>query len=416
MTRPLPIDHPAQKRVLFLSGDMELGGAAMFVLNLCEGLRVTGGEWQGVAGVFSNLGEIGKQIRNRGLPVAGPFTGCLIHEEFIEAMHAECRRLKPAAVIANLGGEAIDFLRFVPESVLRVAIIHSDDANVYRQVEGYLPWIDLIVGVSARNQQVMAGRMKGRNIPVIQIACGVPMSNRIQAPQRAGGPLRVLYLGRVAEEQKRAGILFQVIRQTLDAGLDVEWTIAGDGPDLEKLRHLFSDDVARVKILGPVDYAGVPGLLVSQDVYFLCSDYEGLPLSMLEAMGAGLVPVVSDLPSGISEVVDETNGIRVPIHEVGGYVAALASLCNDRPRLVAMGVAASERVREDYSTEAMAGRWARALTEHAKPGTPDWSRPCVADAPPETRTRLGYHPCLRWLRRLVKSIRKQAIAHPHLNL
>lgn len=392
---------------------MELGGAAMFVLNLCEGLRVNGGEWQGIAGVFSNLGEIGKQMCNRSLPVVGPCPGCLIHEEYIEAMHAECRRLKPDAVIANLGGEAVDFLRFVPESVLRVAIVHSDDENVYRQVEGYLSWIDLIVGVSARNQQVMAGRMKGRNIPVVQIACGVPMSNWIRPPQRVGRPLRVLYLGRVVEEQKRAGILFQVMRQTLNAGLDVEWTIAGDGPDLEKLRNLFSADIARVKVLGSIDYAEVPELLFAQDVYFLCSDYEGLPLSMLEAMGAGIVPVVSDLPSGISEVVNETNGIRVDIHEVDGYVAALACLCNDRPRLAAMGVAARERVHDEYSTGAMAGRWARALTEHAKPYAPDWSKPCVADAPPESRTSLVYHPHLRWLRRLFKSIKNRQCP-PHI--
>lgn len=325
-----------------------------------------------------------------------------MHEEFIEALHAECQRLKPAAVVANLGGEAFDFLRYVPESVLRVAMIHSDDEYVYRQVERYLPWIDLVVGVSARNREMMMARMAEKNVPVKQVTCGVPMPVSMHRQIRKEGPLRILYLGRVVEEQKRASLLMSVIRQSLDSDTDVVWSIAGDGPDMEKLRHTFAKDPDRVRILGALDYSEIPGLLASQDVYFLCSDYEGLPLSMLEAMGAGLVPVVSDLPSGISEVVNDSNGIRVPVSGPEGYVAALAYLCGNRDRMAAMAIAAAQTVREDYSAMAMGRRWRQVLEEHAKPTVPDWSQPCSADAPPECRTRWYFHPALRPARRLLK--------------
>ena len=405
MTSSLQNHQSGQKRIIFVSGEMELGGAAMFVMNICESLRETGSGWQGIAGVFSDLKEIGIQMRNRTLPVTGPFTGRLIHEEYIEALHGECQRLKPEAIVANLGGNAFDFLRFVPKSVLRVAMIHSDDESVYQQVTKYLPWIDLIVGVSAHNCEVMRERLSGSNKPIRQVACGVPMPEPTSRKIRHHGPLRILYLGRVVEEQKRASFLARVIRETLETGLEVTWTIAGDGSELPSLREIFANNGDQVQFLGALDYAEVPALLTEQDVYFLCSDFEGLPLSLLEAMGAGCVPVVSDLPSGISEVVNEDNGIRVPISEVGGYVAALADLCGNRQRLAAMATAAAQTVLENYSTAAMAHRWTNVLEEHAKTSPPDWSKPCVADAPPACRIHWYFHPHLRCLRKIAKLVR-----------
>ncbi len=391
-------------RILFLTGDLGLGGGAVFVLNVCTALR-NSRIWEPLAGVFSSVGTVGRQLIDSDHRVIGPFPKATIHEEFIEAMHAECRRLTPAVVVANLGGETFDFLRFVPESVMRVAMIHSDDECVYAQVERYLPWIDLVVCVSAHNREVMRKRLGGRAVPVEQVACGVPMPETPPREIRAHGTLRVLYLGRVIEQQKRAGLMAKVIRRSLDIGLDITWTIAGDGPDLAAMQAAFTGDRDRVGFVGEVVYANVPDLLAAHDVYFLCSDFEGLPLSMLEAMGSGCVPVVSDLPSGISEVIDDLNGIRVPFSgaDESAYVGALAELCGDRVRLAEMAAAATRTVRESYSNAAMAERWTRLLATHEKPMAPDWTQPCIADAPPECRNKHWYfHPVMRPLRKLAK--------------
>jgi glycosyltransferase involved in cell wall biosynthesis len=391
-----------QKPVLFLSDDMELGGATIFVLNICEALREVGSQWQGFSGILTNYGAIGEQILSRSLPTLGPFSGRLLHEDYIERMHQECRTLQPTAVVANLGGGAFDFLRFVPDSTLRIAMIHSDDECVYQGIERYLPWIDLIVGVSLHNCEAIRKRIFNRNVLIKHVACGVPMINNNQREIRKEGLLRVLYIGRVVEEQKRASLLLKVIQQSLKLGLPVTWTIAGDGPDLKMMRKALIENQDRVRFLGSVEYAQVPALLTEYDIYFLCSDYEGLPLSMLEAMGAGCVPVVSDLQSGIPEVVNETSGIRVPMSEPDAYVAALARLSSDRSRLAEMSKNAMQSVTQEYSTSAMGKRWNKVLEEHEKPTKPDWSKPCKADAPPQIRKRLRFHPLLRQIRRLAK--------------
>jgi glycosyltransferase involved in cell wall biosynthesis len=391
-----------QKPVLFLSDDMELGGATTFVLNICEALKEINSHWQGVAGMLTHYGAIGEQVLSRKLPTVGPFSGRLLHEDYIERMHRACSVLQPKAVVANLGGGAFDFLRFVPDSTLRIAMIQSDDECVYEGIVRYLPWIDLIIGVSLRSCETVSERINNRNIPIHQIAYGVPMVNNSHREIRKQGLLRVLYIGRVVEEQKRASLLLKVIQQSLKLGLPVTWTIAGDGPDLKMMRKALIENQDRVRFLGSVEYAQVPALLTEYDIYFLCSDYEGLPLSLLEAMGAGCVPVVSDLQSGIPEVVNETSGIRVPISKPDAYVAALARLSSDRSRLAEMSKNAMQSVTQEYSTSAMGRRWNKVLEEHEKPTKPDWSKPCKADAPPQIRKRLRFHPLLRPIRRLAK--------------
>ena len=70
---------------------------------------------------------------------------------------------------------------------------------------------------------------------------------------------------------------------------------------------------------------------------------------LLEAMAAGVVPVVSDLPSGIPEVVDHgINGYRPPVGDVAAFAEAIAELGGDRERLQAMSRAARQTVVDRF--------------------------------------------------------------------
>ncbi len=80
-------------------------------------------------------------------------------------------------------------------------------------------------------------------------------------------------------------------------------------------------------------------------MFLLPSRLEGFPVTLMEAGAAGLVPIVSDLPSGIPEVVipGET-GYRVPIGDVAGFASALEELNRDRDRLERMSAAVRQLV------------------------------------------------------------------------
>ena len=392
------------KNLVILSETLPLGGTATFVMNLCRGM--SGREdWHAAAAGLRGLNEIGQQIQQAGLTIFAPGESAVLHEERIEEIYQQCATRNTRAVVAGLGSGAFDFLRYVPEGCLRIGMIQSDDGCVYDLVERYLPWIDIVCGVSQEICRKMEERLGSRRIPVVHQPYGVPMP--ASAPVRKpDGPLRILYLGRVIEEQKRVGLMARVMKRTLAAVPDLQWTIAGDGPDLAAMQEDFSDEKDRVRFLGGVPYQDVPAVVAAHDAYFLCSDYEGLPLSLLESMGAGLVPVVSNLPSGISEVVNDENGIRVEIDDEAGFAEGIIRLASHPEIRASMSRRASEQVRNSHSTEAMAQRWVDMLDFHLPAQPPVWKPACTATAPMELDGQWQFSPAMRPVRKLLKRLKK----------
>ena len=72
------------------------------------------------------------------------------------------------------------------------------------------------------------------------------------------------------------------------------------------------------------------GAVAEAQLACLADSLEGLPLGLLEAMGRGCVPVVTDIRSGIPDLVqDGVNGFRVPVGGIQQFAARLATLQRD---------------------------------------------------------------------------------------
>jgi len=103
--------------------------------------------------------------------------------------------------------------------------------------------------------------------------------------------------------------------------------MAGDGELRDAVRHRAGP---RVHVLGV--RADIPDLLAAADVFALASDYEGLPVSIIEAMGAGL-PVVATAVGGVPELVEHnTTGILVQPRDRAALSTALTKLL-EQPEL-----------------------------------------------------------------------------------
>lgn len=132
--------------------------------------------------------------------------------------------------------------------------------------------------------------------------------------------------------------------------------VAGDGPERPAVQALARElDVAdRVLLLG--DRMDVPDILAALDVAVLCSDYEGIPLALLEYMDAAR-PIVATRVGGIPELIEDgVDGLLVPPRNPPALAEAILALLRDRERGAALGARARERCRREFSVDATVER------------------------------------------------------------
>lgn len=131
------------------------------------------------------------------------------------------------------------------------------------------------------------------------------------------------------------------------------FVVAGEGEDrslLEsRIRQLGLEE--RVRILGQRD--DIPALLASCDLFVLPSLFEGLPLSILEAMAAGK-PVIATAVPGTREAVKEgETGLLFPPGDAPALAHAITSVLADQALAARLGRAGQVRVRQEFSAEMM---------------------------------------------------------------
>lgn len=349
-------------RIALVSASVALGGSTVFLINLAGELVRRGLPVEVMS--LEQENPMSSDFEEQNIPLLCLNQRRMIFEDRLKIILQNLARFQPTVVVSNLGAISFEALRYLPRGIFRIGMGHSDDLGVYAGLRQYAPWMDSAAVVSAKMKQKAAGMPEFARVPVVHLPCGVPMCRQTELPVRDfTRPLRILYLGRLMQEQKRVRLFPEILRQICDSGMPFHWTIAGEGEELSFLEtNLKSRSPNQtVSIAGPIRYADVPMMLKQHDIYLLASDYEGLPLSLLEAMGYGLVPVVSDLESGVGEVVDKTVGHLVPVNDVSGYARAIIRLHEHREELAAKSSAARARVQQEFSVAAMADRWLAAL-------------------------------------------------------
>jgi glycosyltransferase involved in cell wall biosynthesis len=266
-----------------------------------------------------------------------------------ENLHAVIRRLRGAmpegegVLVANdllelAMASACDMRRTV------VQILHGDYDYYYDLAVRHQDVVDVFVTYAAGIAATLARRLPGRAGDIHHLPYGVDVPRR--ARSAVGSALRLLFVGRLVEP-KGVFHLPDIDRGLRSAGIDTRWTVVGGGPDEDRLRATWS--APHVHWTGSLAHADALALYPEHDVFVLPSRAEGFPVTLLEAMAAGVVPVVSDLPSGVREVVEPgVTGWLPAIDDVRGFTIAIQALAADRGALESMSRAARARVEASF--------------------------------------------------------------------
>ena len=181
----------------------------------------------------------------------------------------------------------------------RVLYLHSDYPGFNRWVRALAPHVDgvLCCNAALREKVLRAvDRLGAGRVFVLPLPVDFAEEPPIEPPP-SGGPVVIGYSGRVQVAQKRLDRLEPFLAALGDAGVDFRFEILGDGDALPDLRRHFADD-PRVIFHGHCSGGDYRAILLNWKYLFFCSDYEGLPVSLLEGVAAGAVPVYPDFHGG----------------------------------------------------------------------------------------------------------------------
>jgi glycosyltransferase involved in cell wall biosynthesis len=245
-------------------------------------------------------------------------------------------------------------------------LVYSEHNQIYsaspaqrRKFRVYARLADFIVTVSEDLRATMARDFALRSRVIYNGVDGA----RFRACPEARARLRrefgcaegdfVVGTGVVLSEQKGVRFLLGAALRVLSAAPETRFVIAGEGPlrpDLERrARALGLGD--RVRFVGY--RRDIPDFLAAIDLYALPSLWEGLPLSLLEALAAGK-PIVATRVGGNPEIVEDgVHGHLVPARDEAALADAVLRVRRDAALREAAPTRCRDRFERLFSVEAM---------------------------------------------------------------
>jgi glycosyltransferase involved in cell wall biosynthesis len=259
----------------------------------------------------------------------------------LENLYAVIKRLYrqvppgPGVIVTN------DWLELAMLSVhdpgkMVVNISHGDFDYYYDLARRHERVVDVFIGPSKLITERLREAIPHRSQSVLNLPHGVPIP--VEPRSSRDGNLRAIFVGRLTE-QKHPDALPAIDRVLHGREIVIDWTVVGTGPLEQKVREAWRFNSA-VQWTGNVSNDMVLRLLKSQDIFVLPSKNEGFPVTLMEAAAAGVIPIVTDLPSGVPEIVipGET-GYRAPFGDIRAFALAIETLHRDRNRLEMMSKA-----------------------------------------------------------------------------
>ena len=340
-----------------------VGGAEEMVLNLVRHLPAE--KYEPLVCAIHEPGPIGREIEATGVPfrTLGRVPG-LRDPMAVGTLYRYLREIQPDIVhtfllTASLYGRLAAIAARVPIVIGTEVNIYANKRWHHRAAERLLmAGTDCVIASAGSVKEFYVRQVVADPARVDVIYNAVDFSAlktsapRAEVRARLNIPAQALVAGVIARltDQKGHRYLFEAL--ALEPALaDLRLMVVGDGPLRAALERQVADRglASRVFFLGSRRDLG--DLLSAMDIFVLPSLWEGLPLSMVLAMGAGL-PVVSTSVAGIPEVVqDGKTGVLVPPGDSTALAGALARLVGSAGERQTLGAAAREYVLPRFGVE-----------------------------------------------------------------
>ena len=331
-------------KVIQVIPNLKLAGAEIMCENLIYGLKKLGHDVT-VISLYNNRTAITERLENAGidirylgkkkgldLSIIGKIKRVLIekHPDVIHTHLYSAQYAIPAAVLAGVKH--------------RVHTIHSvatnENGKIARRLNSFFfKHCNLIpVALSGNIKQTVIEEygLPPENIPIV--FNGIDLSRCcVKESYSRKGNFKILHIGRFQEVKNHKGLIeaFAIFNEKFP---DSELFMIGDGETRGAIETIVKSKNLEnvVTFLGP--QKNVHKYISQMDIFTLTSFYEGIPMTLIEAMGSGM-PIVATNVGGISDMLDDKSALLVSV-DVNEIAAAYEKYYKDQKLRGIHGVSA----------------------------------------------------------------------------
>ena len=174
--------------------------------------------------------------------------------------------------------------------------------------------------------------------------------------------LKFLYTG-FLEKRKNLFLTLSILDSLNES---FSFMILGDGPNKKKLINQTKTMSLnkKVKFIGHVK--NIRPFFLKSNAFIFLSKMEGLSLSLLEAMGAGLVCFASDIPENRELIVNKKNGFLIPLNNPKLAIKSFKSAIDNKHNYIEISNQAKETIKQSFCDEVTFPKYYRLITDKQK--------------------------------------------------
>jgi glycosyltransferase involved in cell wall biosynthesis len=208
-----------------------------------------------------------------------------------------------------------------PARLSTVCTVHAALGSGWRWLPSILPALRHMDRLAAVSDDLARATRRLTLRTVATVPTGVDMARFKPPAERSTGNEFVVGIAARLHPVKRHRDLFAAMSLLDKRGVRVRLLVAGGGPLDPLLRAAAPPNV---EMLGPI--TDMPAFYRRLDAFILCSDHEGMPVALLEAMASGL-PSIATRVGGMAQLANHASGvIGVPRRDPPAIAEAIGGL------------------------------------------------------------------------------------------
>lgn len=234
-------------------------------------------------------------------------------------------------------------------------------AKFYKNIELILSYLtDAIINVSQYDRQLaLSNNIKSKHYVIHNCIPDNIQIKREVFRDKNEIPIRFVMVARFCE-QKDHETLIKAFSNISPNKWHLSLLGGGDSTEIEKL-------VSKLNLDSNIDFIGevsnVQDYLNKANVFMLISNYEGFPISIIEAMKTGLPVIASDVGGVCKAVIDEQNGYLIPRKDIAALQTRLKNLIENPDLLIKFGQESREMYERNFTLNNMVDSYHQVFAE-----------------------------------------------------